>query len=205
MPTGPNPIICSRSFSRFIIRLKQSLGVSQTDRRMDDTIVILSILAAGLGMTAWAFRSRRRREPGFDFVYVNQDGSVRELSLEERVYLSTELSGGDGARPYVKARYESRDGWGGAAGFIRRRQVPLRLTIEPVHPEFDARSKAQVHDFLGAHRAAGDDIVKNADGSITCNPNPALSRMQRFDLMRSHELAEQRRREALARIYRDQS
>ncbi len=39
------------------------------------------------------FRPRRGNEPGFKFVYVNQDGSVREVSPGEQGYLSQEFRG----------------------------------------------------------------------------------------------------------------
>jgi hypothetical protein len=167
---------------------------------MNGAFVIGSALAVAVGFTVWRFRPRRRREAGFEFVYVNQDGSVRELSPEERAYLSTEFSGGDGGRPYIKMSYRGRDGWGSQSGFIPRRLVPPRLAIAPVHPDFDARGGHLIHDLFGAYRAAGDTIVTNTDGSITCTPNPAISCEERFALIRTYELAEQRRREQLAAI-----
>ena len=148
----------------------------------------------------WKFGPRRGREAGFIFVYVNQDGSVRELSPEEQTYLSEKFSGGDGGRPYIKASYESRDGWGSKSGFIERRRVPSQIKILPVHPNFDELVKGQSNDLLGSHRASGDIIVKNTDGSTTCSPNPNISRKERFELARSYQLDQQRRREALAKI-----
>jgi hypothetical protein len=59
------------------------------------------------------------------------------------------------------------------------------------------------HDLLGAHRAAGDVIVTNKDGSITTTPNPNISPKERFELFRSYQLAEQRRREELAKVKPD--
>jgi hypothetical protein len=115
----------------------------------------------------------RRRDQDFEFVYVNQDGSARELSPGERAYLSTEFSGADGARPYIKTTYESRDGWGSLSGFILRSGVPSRTVIEPVHPDYDALEKQL-----------------------------RLSHGERFEVDQSKQLAEQRRREELAKIKR---
>src|SRR6266571_3930713 len=65
----------------------------------------------------------------YPFVFVEDDGSVRELHAAERLYLETPFEGADGARPYVKARFDSRDGWGSIAGFCERSLVPHDLPI----------------------------------------------------------------------------
>jgi hypothetical protein len=44
------------------------------------------------------------------YVYVNADGSARELHPNERQYMETEFVLGDGAAPYVKDGYASRNG-----------------------------------------------------------------------------------------------
>lgn len=129
---------------------------------------------------------------------MNQDGSVRELSPGERTYLSTKFSGGDGGRPYIKFRHESRDGWGSLSGFIERRRVPARVEIAPCHPDFDAREKALRVDLLDSLRAAGDRIDLGADGSTSSIPNPQLTRRERFDRIRTWQLARQAEREKLA-------
>lgn len=150
-------------------------------------------------MSGEKFRSRRPAEPGFRYVYVNQDASVRELSPEEQTYLSTEFAGSDSGRPYTKDSFEARDGWGSLSGFIERRFVPAEIEIAPVHPDFDARAEELGFDKLDAHRAAGDIIETNADGSVSCTPNPRIPHEERFELMRGWQLDYQRRRERLAR------
>ena len=81
----------------------------------------------------WSFlrRSRRHKETGFRYVYVNRDGSARELTASEQEYLSETFSGGDGARPYIKFRYESLTPDGRISGFLERRQLPARIKIQP--------------------------------------------------------------------------
>lgn len=94
----------------------------------------------------------------------------------------------------------SRDGWGSLSGFIKRRDVPARIAIEPVRPDYDALEEQSRAGFLDPYRAAGDVITTNADGSVTTSPNANLSPRERFELVRRHYLAEQRRREELAKV-----
>lgn len=95
-------------------------------------IIFGALLVPALVLWGWYWffsRSRRPKESGFRYVYVNSDGSARELTPDEQVYLSTEFAGGDGARPYIKFRYESRTPDGRISGFLERRQLPARIEI----------------------------------------------------------------------------
>lgn len=67
----------------------------------------------------------------YPFVYVEVDGTARELHADERAYLETDFEGGDGARPYVKSKYEQRDGSGGLSGYLRRSKLPAGASIKP--------------------------------------------------------------------------
>jgi hypothetical protein len=148
--------------------------------------------------------SRRKRrsvdEGAFEYVYVNQDGSVRELSPNEQAYLEEEFSPFDGARPYIKSSYESPDGWGSMSGFIPRKKVPTDISIEPVNPQYDSLVANDSADFLEAHRLAGDIIETGADGRITCIPDPNLSTEERFERMRRVQIEGQRKREELGKF-----
>ena len=62
---------------------------------------------------------------------MNRDGSARELTAGEQEYLSETFSGGDGARPYIKFRYESLTPDGRIVGFLERRQLPAGIEIQP--------------------------------------------------------------------------
>ena len=92
--------------------------------------------------TFWRWFPRRPSEPGFSYVYVNQDGTAREVSPGEQRYLTVDFEPGDGARPYVKLTYESRDGWGSRSGFLARRGLPRGIRVQPVHPDYDANLAA---------------------------------------------------------------
>ena len=71
----------------------------------------------------------RRKEPGFEYVYVKDDGSVRELDKSEEVYLREEFHPNDGARPYIKFSYKELTPDGKISGFIARRRVPAKISI----------------------------------------------------------------------------
>lgn len=94
--------------------------------------LVLAALAAVVLVRLWyVVRPRRGREPGFKYVCVKDDGSVRELDDDEREYLSSEFGPTDGNRPYVKLTYESRTPDGRLSGYLSRRRVPRRIEILP--------------------------------------------------------------------------
>lgn len=72
----------------------------------------------------------RPKEGGYEYVYVKKDGRVREVTNEERKHLEADYLPGDGDRPYVKSSYLDKNGWGHISGYIRRRRVPKRISIE---------------------------------------------------------------------------
>ena len=67
---------------------------------------------------------------GEELLYVNEDGSVRELTDAEKTYVETEFSPLDGARPYIKSHYSDRAAWG-IQGFLPRTKVPHGMSIHP--------------------------------------------------------------------------
>lgn len=102
-------------------------------------VALVLSLAVSLTIIASYFYLRyfvplRKKEPGFEFVYVEDDGKVREVSEDDQRYLNTAFWPGDGGRPYIKTRYQNRDGWGSVSGFIPRRRVPRRIAISPHIP-----------------------------------------------------------------------
>ncbi len=65
----------------------------------------------------------------FGFVYVENDGTVRELDKDEIEYLQTEFQSGDGARPYVKSSYDQLTPDKKILGFLHRNKVPKEIEI----------------------------------------------------------------------------
>ncbi|WP_298311840.1 hypothetical protein [uncultured Aquimarina sp.] len=65
----------------------------------------------------------------FEFVYVENNGTVRELDYEEIEYLQTKFQPGDGARPYIKSSYNQRTPDNKMLGFILRSNIPENIKI----------------------------------------------------------------------------
>lgn len=66
----------------------------------------------------------------YPYVFVEEDGSVRELAEYERKYLETEFFGADSGRPATKASYNSRFPSGHRQiGYLARRKLPLRFRL----------------------------------------------------------------------------
>jgi hypothetical protein len=85
-----------------------------------------------LARLAWWFGQHAPDPSGpFPFVYIEEDGTARELAPDEREYLSTEFHPADGGRPYVKSRYRERTPDGRLAGFLPRVFLPARTTVRP--------------------------------------------------------------------------
>jgi hypothetical protein len=96
---------------------------------MPNTFLILAGAAIVLVPALAALALGRRRDSKFAFVYVNDDGTVRELTPDEIDYLNTEFVGSDGGRPYIKSRYKDRTPDGKLRGYLRRTDVPRRIKI----------------------------------------------------------------------------
>ena len=134
-----------------------------------------------------------------EFVYVNQDGSVRALSPDEREYLSKEFLPGDGGRPYIKSFHHSKDGWGSVSGFLSRDRVPAGIVIEPVNPDYVPPGSDLRRQLIEDSKRVGDIVTENPDGSVRCAPDPKIPLKKRFELLRGIKLERQREREKLAK------
>ena len=84
---------------------------------------VLAAVLVGLG--ALVLNRVLRRAP--DYVYVEDDGSVRDLTADDQAYLDQEFLPNDGGRPYIKASYRSRTPSGSLGGFLERQKVPKDL------------------------------------------------------------------------------
>ena len=66
----------------------------------------------------------------YPYVYVNADGTARELNPGEKEYLERPFSPFDGGRPYVKGSYLENNGWKNLRGFLRRSQLPAEIEVQ---------------------------------------------------------------------------
>jgi len=100
----------------------------------------------------------------YPYVYVNHDGSVRELHKSEREYLETRFLGADGARPYVKWRFKQKTAGGDMSGFLRRSKLPRRISVSPAPVEDPYRdSKA---DTMQRLRERGYEVIEDGEGGF---------------------------------------
>jgi hypothetical protein len=67
----------------------------------------------------------------YPYVYVNADGTVRELNAGEREYLETSFSPFDGGRPFVKESHLEKNGWKNFRGFLQRARLSAEIQIIP--------------------------------------------------------------------------
>ena len=70
----------------------------------------------------------------YPYVYVNRNGSFRELDQNEKEYLETKFHGNDGGRPYIKGRYSSRTPDGKLYGFLKRTKLPKGVKVGELPP-----------------------------------------------------------------------
>ena len=67
-----------------------------------------------------------------DYVYVNKNGTSRELTNDEIDYLSENFHPNDGGRPYIKSSYEQLTPDNKIWGFILRSKIPKNIKVNNV-------------------------------------------------------------------------
>lgn len=102
----------------------------------------------------------------YPYLYVNADGSARELHANERDYLETPFDPFDGGRPYVKDSYSQKNGWGEIAGYLRRSQLPQGTLISPA-PARDPSEPVNREGQIQFLRERGMEVTENSDGTFT--------------------------------------
>jgi len=100
------------------------------------------------------------------YIYINADGTARELHASERAYLETEFIGGDGAMPSIKDSYEERNGWGELNGYLKRAALPAGMPVADA-PAEDPRRPMNHEELAAWLRKKGVRATKNGDGSTT--------------------------------------
>lgn len=110
------------------------------------------LVAVGFIFYLKYFIPLRPAELGFEYVYVNEDGTVSELNEEDVEYLKAEFSPSDGARPYIKSFYKQLTPDKKISGFILRKRVPKRIQIQPYKDPNEKRIIAWI--FLAVSMAS---------------------------------------------------
>ena len=110
----------------------------------------------------------------YPYVYVKDDGTVRELHQNERDYLEKPFRPADSARPHVKGSYGERDGWGSRNGFCLRSKIPPNVPVLP--PPLEDPSQLSERVFLERQiksaQEKGFDVIENADGTLIFRRKP---------------------------------
>ena len=97
-------------------------------------------------------------KPSEVLVWIDDDGSARELTDAEKTYVDTDFSPFDGARPYIKPRYEQRNALGELRGFLQRQRLPAGRPVQPAPPASPPVNTPQavaesILDVIRKHRA----------------------------------------------------
>ena len=97
-------------------------------------------------------------KPSEVLVYVDNDGSARELSDSEKTYVDRDFRPFDGARPYIKSHYQQRTPAGELRGYLDRTKLPAGTPIAAAPPSTPAASTPQavadsILELIQKHRA----------------------------------------------------
>ena len=99
----------------------------------------------------------------YPYVYINADGTARELHPDERAWLETEYKGGDGARPYIKDSYDERNGWGERNGYLRRASLPAGTPLADAPAQNPIRPMSP-KELIAWLRSKGMRVTENGGG-----------------------------------------
>ena len=70
-------------------------------------------------------------KPSEALIWIEEDGSARELTDAEKRHVDAEYSPFDGARPYVKTRHDQVNTLGDLSGYLQRTALPSGVSVGP--------------------------------------------------------------------------
>jgi hypothetical protein len=108
--------------------------------------------------------AKQSEKKPYPYIYVNEDGSARELHKRQRQYLETPFLGCDGGRPYVKWRYKQEHA-GDIKGFLKRTRLPRRIHVEPA--PLEDPNRAWNEERIRKLREKGYDVIEDDSGHFT--------------------------------------
>jgi len=97
-------------------------------------VIVVMPVAFAIGYGLWRvfeIPMRRWRDSTFDYVYIDDDGNARELNADEEEFVTTAIFPNQDADLYIKPQYDSLAPDGRFRGYLRRRELPLRIPIDP--------------------------------------------------------------------------
>jgi hypothetical protein len=107
----------------------------------------------------------------YPYIYVNADGTARELHPNERQYLESEFRPGDGAAPYVKCSCSERNGWGDLTGYLERSNLPHGTQTQAAPTQDPSRPLSKT-EYIAWLRSKGMEITEKSDGSFVVSKPP---------------------------------
>ena len=96
--------------------------------------IILLLFAIVIGFGMWwlvEIPIRRWRALTFDYVYIDDNGNARELTVFENESVASALFPNGDADQLIKPHYESLTHDGRLRGYLPRRRLPNRISIAP--------------------------------------------------------------------------
>ncbi|SNR14185.1 hypothetical protein [Tenacibaculum jejuense] len=89
----------------------------------------------------------QKEKDKFEFVYVESDGTIRELDNTDIEYLQTEFEPFDGARPYIKSDYKQLTPDKKISGFLHRNNIPRDIKVINTNLRYaEIRFPIRIHD-----------------------------------------------------------
>ena len=79
--------------------------------------------------------THQARKLPYPYVYLEDDGTYRELTAEERQYLEKAFHPADSGRPYVKHTLYAKTADGRLSGFLKRSKLPRGLKTGEILPQ----------------------------------------------------------------------
>jgi len=104
-------------------------------------------------------------KPSEALVWINVDGSARDLTDAEKRHVDADFSPFDGARPYIKSTYQQRNGWGELSGYLRRTKVPDGIPINAINAAPPERPPQQ-QTAESVASAISELVRKSNSGSV---------------------------------------
>lgn len=105
----------------------------------------------------------------YPYVYVEKDGTVRELHASEHKHLETPFYPTDGSRPYVKNSYNQKNAVGSMRGYCLRSKIPSHIKIDdsPTEDPITLSKQELIEHEINISEEQGFELIKDEEGKLT--------------------------------------